>query len=48
MDQILNHGKYKAPVFESIALRGVAVFDTLNAVSKMCVVKLLKDIKPRE
>lgn len=48
MDQILNQGKYQAPVFESIAIRGVAVFDTLNAVSKMCVVKLLKDIKPRE
>jgi hypothetical protein len=41
----LNKEKIKVPSFESVASVGKGVFDVLNAISRMTIAKLLKDIK---
>lgn len=48
MDKLLNSESIPVPAFETIATRGDHVFDTLNTICKLCVKKLLKDIKPRK
>lgn len=47
MNELLNNVPKPVPFFESIAINGTKVFDTLNAVCRICVRKLLEDIKPR-
>lgn len=47
MEYLLNRESVKVPSFESVALTGQGVFDSLNAICKMVVGKILKDIKSR-
>lgn len=39
LDYMLNRGARRAPSFEAVALEGKGVFDTLNTVSRMVLVK---------
>ncbi len=45
MDYLLNREEFKVPTFESIATEGKGVFDVLNAICRMVVAKILKDVK---
>jgi mutual gliding-motility protein MglA len=44
MEFALNKEKIKVPSFEAVASTGKGVFDTLNAISRMTIAKLLKDV----
>ncbi|MGC9315363.1 MAG: GTP-binding protein [bacterium] len=48
MEKLLNSVPNPVPSFQSVAIRGDGVFDTLNAICRICVKKLLHDIKPRK
>ena len=39
LEYMLNRGARRAPSFEAVALEGKGVFDTLNTVSRMVLVK---------
>jgi len=39
MEYLLNRGTRRAPFFEAVAVDGTGVFDTLNTVSRMVLVK---------
>ncbi|MCD6595929.1 gliding-motility protein MglA [bacterium] len=44
MNNLLNREKQRVPGFESIAVRGTGVFETLNAISRMVLVKLINEL----
>ncbi len=44
MNNLLNREKVKVPVFEAVAIKGIGVFETLNAISKMVLIKLINEI----
>jgi signal recognition particle receptor subunit beta len=39
LEYLLNRGTRRAPFFEAVAVDGTGVFDTLNTVSRMVLVK---------
>jgi len=39
LEYLLNRGARRVPFFEAVALEGTGVFDTLNTVSRMVLVK---------
>ena len=39
LEYLLNRGARRAPIFEAVAVDGTGVFDTLNTVSRMVLVK---------
>ena len=44
MEYLLNREDVKVPSFTSIAVTGEGVFDVLNAISRMVIAKLLKEV----
>lgn len=44
LEHLLNRERIRVPYFESIAIRGAGVFETLNAISRMVLVKLLREL----
>ena len=44
LNHLLNREQQKVPSFESIATQGVGVFETLNAISRMVLVKLINEL----
>ncbi|RLF26450.1 MAG: gliding-motility protein MglA [Thermoplasmata archaeon] len=48
MNNLLNREKRKVPYFEAIAIRGIGVFETLNAISKMVLIKLITDLSAKK
>ncbi len=48
MNHLLNREKQRVPFFESIAIRGVGVFETLNAISRMVLVKLISELSQKK
>src|SRR5688572_2335945 len=45
LEFLLNRGERRAPTFEAVALEGAGVFETLNTVSRMVLVKELGQIQ---
>ena len=45
LEFLLNRGERRAPTFEAVATEGAGVFDTLNTVSRMVLVKELGQIQ---
>ena len=45
LEFLLNRGERRAPTFEAVAVEGAGVFDTLNTVSRMVLVKELGQIQ---
>ena len=39
MEFLLNRGERRVPTFEAVAVDGTGVFDTLNTVSRLVLVK---------
>ena len=48
MNRLLNKEKQRVPIFESIAVKGVGVFETLNAISRMVLVKLISELTAKK
>ncbi|RKZ34479.1 gliding-motility protein MglA [bacterium] len=48
MSNLLNREKQKVPQFESIAIKGTGVFETLNSVSRMVLVKLINELSAKK
>jgi signal recognition particle receptor subunit beta len=45
LEFLLNRGERRAPTFEAVAVEGAGVFETLNTVSRMVLVKELGQIQ---
>jgi signal recognition particle receptor subunit beta len=45
LEFLLNRGERRAPTFEAVAVEGAGVFDTLNTVSRMVLVKELGQVE---
>lgn len=48
MNHLLNREKQRVPHFESVAIRGIGVFETLNAISRMVLVKLISELSQKK
>ena len=48
MNNLLNREKQRVPTFESIAITGKGVFETLNAISRMVLVKLINELTAKK
>ncbi|RKZ28885.1 gliding-motility protein MglA [bacterium] len=44
MEYLINREEVKVPVFPAVAITGEGVFDVLNAISRMVIAKILKEI----
>jgi len=48
LNHLLNKEKQRVPFFESIAIKGTGVFETLNAISRMVLVKLISELTKKK
>jgi mutual gliding-motility protein MglA len=48
LNNMLNREAQRVPFFESVAVRGIGVFETLNAISRMVLTRLLSEYSQKK